>query len=60
MEKLAIQELLACYAHAIDDLKPDAWVQWSYPYWYPIRSLVSAVVVGVIFNHKFFWPPFTV
>jgi 3-phenylpropionate/cinnamic acid dioxygenase small subunit len=27
MEKLAIQELLARYAHAIDDLKPEAWVQ---------------------------------
>jgi 3-phenylpropionate/cinnamic acid dioxygenase small subunit len=27
MEKLAIQELLARYAHAIDDLKPEAWAQ---------------------------------
>jgi len=27
MEKLAIQELLARYAHAIDDLKPEVWVR---------------------------------
>ncbi len=26
IEKLAIQELFARYAHAIDDLNPDAWV----------------------------------
>jgi 3-phenylpropionate/cinnamic acid dioxygenase small subunit len=27
IEQLAIQKLLARYAHAIDDLKPDAWAQ---------------------------------
>ncbi len=26
-QKMAIQELFARYAHAIDDLKPDAWVE---------------------------------
>lgn len=27
MEKLAIQELFARYAHAVDNLEPEAWVQ---------------------------------
>lgn len=31
IEKLAIQELLARYAHAIDDLDPEAWVQCFIP-----------------------------
>ena len=31
MEKLAIQELFARYAHAIDDLNPEAWVECFTP-----------------------------
>ena len=31
IDKLAIQELLARYAHAIDDLKPEAWAQCFTP-----------------------------
>jgi ketosteroid isomerase-like protein len=31
IEKLAIQELLARYAHAIDELDPEAWVQCFTP-----------------------------
>ena len=31
MEKLAIQELFARYAHAIDDLKPEVWVECFTP-----------------------------
>ena len=31
IEKLAIQELFARYAHAIDDLEPEAWVECFTP-----------------------------
>ena len=31
IEKMAIQELFARYAHAIDDLKPEAWVACFHP-----------------------------
>jgi SnoaL-like protein len=31
IDKLAIQELLARYAHAIDDLKPETWAQCFTP-----------------------------
>lgn len=31
IEKMAIQELFARYAHAIDDLKPEAWVECFTP-----------------------------